>query len=439
MSTIKENVPHARKFDETRFIRLGWIVIVIGLVSFLLWAAFAPLDKGVPATGTVIVSGNRKVVQSPLNGTVAEILVKDGDRVQAGEPLIRLDKVLAEAKFNRLRTGYITALATEARLIAERDGAAEPVFSPELESPEFAQEAQVLVALQRELFKARTRTLENEIAASKQSLAGISAQLRGLTNSLKQKYKVADSLRQQLNGMRDLAREGFVPRNRWMELERQQSELQGQIAEMNGEIERSKKQQEELQQRIQQRLAGYQQEVQTQLAEVKTSLSTNRSELRAAQFELEHTEIRAPTEGRVISLTIFNPGTTVTPVDRLMEIVPLDAKPIVDARLSSHLIDKVYPGLEVNLMFSAFNQNKTPVIPGRVSLVSADRLVDNMTGEVYYKVQVSVTDEGMALLADKDIRPGMPVEVLIRTGSRTMLNYLFKPLFDRARTALTEE
>ncbi|MBK4716007.1 MULTISPECIES: HlyD family type I secretion periplasmic adaptor subunit [Tenebrionibacter/Tenebrionicola group] len=439
MSSLQENIPSGRTANEKHYLRLGWIVAGIGFFGLLVWAALAPLDKGVPATGTVIVTGNRKVVQAPVSGMVASIRVKEGDLVEAGDTLIELDRVLAQAKYNRLRTSYISALATEARLLAERDGLVGPVFPPTLSEPEFAAEAEPLMALQRSLFIARTQTLKNEIAANEQTLAGIDAQLRGLSGALAQKRQSSASLARQLSGMRELMEEGFLPRNRWLELERQQSDILSQIEQMSGEAGQARKHKAELQKRIQHLVTSNQQEIQSQLAETQTTLSNYRSELHTAQFELQHTAITAPTAGRVIGITVFNAGNTVTPSDRLMEIVPVNAPLIVDAKLPAHLIDKVHPGLEVNMIFSAFNQNDTPVIPGRVSLVSADRLEDRASGEVWYQIQVEATGKGKALLSHHTIRPGMPVEILIRTGTRSLLNYLFKPVIDRASTALTEE
>ncbi|NDJ59203.1 HlyD family type I secretion periplasmic adaptor subunit [Enterobacteriaceae bacterium 4M9] len=432
-----QNLPGLRR--EDRYIRLGWVVIAVGLLSFLLWAGLAPLDKGVPAQGTVIVSGKRKQVQAPTGGVVAEILVREGDRVQAGEPLLRMNSVAAKAKYERLRTSYINALASEARLAAERDGAATIAFPEELASKAFLQEAPQSMALQRELFAARAQALHNQVAANEQTIAGIALQLQGLTTSLVQKQHVSASLRSQVASMRPLVQEGFLPRNRFLEIERQLNDVQSQIAEMNGEIGRAQKQQLELRERIKQLKTDYQQEVKSQLAQTQNELSNYRSELHTAEFELQHTTLFAPAQGRVMSLAVFNPGSVVSPGELLMEVVPINAPLVVEARLPSHLIDKVHTGLPVNMMFTAFNQNKTPTIAGEVTLVAADLMTDKASGQSWYQVQISVTDEGHAQLADNIIRPGMPVEVLIRTGSRTLLNYLFKPVLDRTATAFTEE
>lgn len=440
MSSLHEtqtNPPQQQ--SEQKYIRFGWFVIALGLCGSLLWAGFAPLDQGVPTSGTVTVSGYRKVVQAPAGGVIAEILVRDGDKVSAGEPLLKMNRTVAQAKYDRLRTNYINALATEARLSAERDGAGAPVFPAELMRAEFQQEAPQSMALQRALFSARTQTLKNEMGANEQTIAGIEHQLQGLRKSLHQKRRHSASLADQLKNMRPLVAESFLPRNRLLEIERQHNDVQSQLAEMMGEIGLAQKRIQEIQQRINQQLTSYQQEVQSQLTETQNSLSNYRSELRTAEFELENTTIFAPTDGRVISLMVFNPGSVVSPSERLMEIVPLDTPLVVEAKLPAHLIDKVHAGLPVDMMFTAFNQNKTPVIPGEVTLVSADLMTDKSTGESWYQVQVAVTEKGTGLLANNNIRPGMPVEVLVRTGSRSFLNYLFKPVLDRAKTAFTEE
>ncbi|EFO1665476.1 HlyD family type I secretion periplasmic adaptor subunit [Escherichia coli] len=425
--------------DERHYTRLGWLVLGVGVVGFLAWAAFAPLDKGVASSGSVTVSGNRKTVQAPTSGIIKNIMVKDGDNVKAGEVLVQLSQVQAQAQVDSLRDQYYTTLATEGRLLAERDGLGNVTFSSIFakikEQPRIAE----IIALQTQLFISRRQGLQSEIDGYKQSMDGLRFQLKGLQDSHANKQIQLSSLRKQMNSMKQLATDGYLPRNRYLEIQRQFAEMNCSIDEIVGRIGQLQKQLQESQQRINQRLADYQREVRTQLAQTQMDANELRKKLQMADFDLSNTSITSPVDGTVVGLNIFTQGGVVGMGEHLMDVVPSQAALVVDSRLKVDLIDKVYNGLPVDLMFTAFNQNKTPKIPGTVTFISADRLVDQINGEPYYQMQITVSPEGMKMLRGEDIKPGMPVVVFVKTGSRSLLSYLFKPILDRAHTSLTEE
>ena len=318
--------------DESYFVRIGWIVLVGGFGGFMLWAAFAPLDKGIPAPGTVIITGQKKVIQSANNGVIESILVKDGDQVREGQVLIKLND------------------------------------------------------------------LQNHSLVT-----GLKAQIKGQEITI-------DNLRQQLNfvgeqlvGMRALEKDGYVARNRLLELERTNSQMLGMLSEALG------------------------------------LLDNNRSKLRSYEFELVNTEVKSPYAGNVLNMEVLTKGSVVQSGARLLEIAPLNLPLMVEATIPVNLIDKVYVDLPVELIFSALNQRKTPKIAGRVVTVPVDRSLDKVTGAPFYKVLVEVTEDGTKQLGDNVIRSGMPAEVFIITGERTMLNYLLRPLLDRVYTSMREE
>ena len=246
-------------------------------------------------------------------------------------------------------------------------------------------------------------------------------------------------LREQLGGMRELAREGYVPRNRLLDLERNWSQMNGELAEATAGIAQARQQIAELQARMAQREQEYQREVRTQLTDTQREAQSLRSRIEYADFQLAHTAVRAPASGVVVGLQVYTNGGVISPGTQLMDIVPADEPLMVEARVPVHLIDKVYPGLPVEMMFTALNQRTTPHIPGEVRTISADRLEDERQGDPYYLMQAQVTPEGEEMLATYDIRPGMPVEVLVKTGERSLLNYLFKPFLDRASVSLVQE
>ncbi|WP_411195524.1 HlyD family type I secretion periplasmic adaptor subunit [Raoultella planticola] len=442
--SVQVNIPQGNNaeqssMDERKFTRLGWLVIGIGLVGFFMWASLAPLDKGVASPGSVTVSGNRKTIQSPAGGVVRKIDVKEGDKVKAGEVLVQMSQIQAQAQVDSLKDQYYTTLATEGRLLAERDNLSKIRFSSVFDTLKNNPRVAEIIALQVQLFSSRQQALRSEVDGFKQSIDGIRFQLKGLQDSRVNKQIQLSSIREQMSSMKQLAAEGYLPRNRYLEAQRQFAEINSSIDETIGRIGQLQKQLLESQQRIDQRYADYQREVRTQLAQTQMDANDFKNKLEMANYDLGNTSIVSPVDGTVVGLSIFTQGGVVGAGDHLMDIVPSEAALVVDSRLKVEMIDKVYNDLPVELMFTAFNQNKTPKIPGVVTLISADRLVDKGTGEPYYQMQVTVTPEGLKMLQGADIKPGMPVEVFVKTGTRSLLSYLFKPILDRAYTSLTEE
>lgn len=427
--------------DARAFARVGWWVVAAGFGGFLLWATLAPLDKGVPLSGSVTKESNRKTVQNLSPGTVQDILVKDGDVVKAGQVLIRMNAVQAESQAETARTQYITGRATEARLLAERDGASRLVFPEALKPLKDDPRVITAVALQEQLFTSRRTALQSELGAYDENIAGLKSQLSGLKESRESKKVQLDILKEQLEGMRDLAKEGYVARNRLLDLERTYAQISGSVSEDIGNIGRSQRQIMETTLRRAQRLADYQKEVRSQLSDVQREAEGLENRLTALDFELAAVDVKAPADGVVVGLNVFTRGGVVPGGAHLMDIVPSADALVVEGQLPVNLVDKVHTGLPVDLMFSAFNTNTTPHIPGKIILVSADRTVDEKSGNAFYKVRAKVSPEGLKLIHEKkmDIQPGMPVEMFVKTGERTMMNYLLKPVMDRAHSALSEE
>ncbi|NMM28989.1 MAG: HlyD family type I secretion periplasmic adaptor subunit [Glaciimonas sp.] len=424
--------------DHTSYARLGWLVVLVGVVGFFLWAFLAPLDKGVPVSGTVIVSGNRKAIQHQSGGIVQEILVKEGDIVTAGQVLVRMNDVLVKSAADISRIQYFNDRAIEARLIAERDGKS-IVFPAELLKEKSDPRSANNMSLQQQLFVSRQAALRSELAGLDQSIAGLKIQTQGLRGSMESKKEQLVFLKEQLVGMRDLAKDGYIARNRLLDLERTYIQTSGAISEDIGNIGRAQSQYIELGLRRSQRQQEYQKEVRSQLVDVQKEAEALQSRLTSQNFELANAEVKAPVAGTVVGLNVFTNGGVVGPGFRMMDIVPNDEPLIVEGQIPVDLIDKVRVDLPVEMIFSALNQSKTPHVPGIVTQVSADRLTDERTGMPYYKLKAKVAPSGAKIIASVQIRPGMPVEIFVRTGERSMMSYLMKPLFDRAKTSLSEE
>lgn len=422
--------------DDKKYSRLGWWLVLGGFVGFLGWAALAPLDKGVAVPGKVMVSGHRKTVQHPAGGIVERIEVHDGDQVSAGQVLLRLKQTPLRGQMQSLRSQYLASLASEARLSAESEGLPTIVFSPELLADP---DAATTLSLQRQLFNSRAQALATEQAGLRETIAGVEAQLRGTRASQASKVLQRAALNEQLQGLRELARDGYIPRNRLLDSERLYAQIDGAIAEDVGRIGQLQRQVLELRLRIRQLGEDFQKDLRSQLAETRTRSDDLRNRLASAEFELANSLVRAPASGVVVGLQVYTEGGVIKPGEALMDIVPQGEPLLVEARVPVQMIDKVHPGLSVELMFSAFNQSTTPRVAGEVTLVSADRQVDERTDEPYYTLRAQVSAAGMQRLDGVQIRPGMPVETFVKTGERSMLNYLFKPLLDRTHMALVEE
>ena len=438
-----ENVPaelsNQVETDETPHTKLGWWIVLAGFGGFILWASFAPLEKGVPISGTVTVASHLQAVQHQTGGTVNNILVKEGEHVKVGQILVRMNAVQIKAQTEITRSQLYTARAVEARLLAERDGKSEIKFPVELLSLQSDPRVANNIIIQTQLFTSRRLALQHEIAALDEGIAGLKVQLRGLEASKISKNQQLKFLEEQLVNLRDLAKDGFVPRNRVLDLERAYSQLTGEISSDIGNIGRIQRQITELEQRRIQRQQEYQKEVRQQLSDIQREADSLSSRLSGQDFELTNVEVRAPVDGIIVGMNVFTEGGVIGPGFKLMDIVPTDDVLVITGQVPVHLIDKVYVDLQVDLIFSALNQKKTPNIPGTVTQVSADRLMEERSGMPYYNMKAKVTAEGIKQLSDQQIRAGMPVEIFIKTGERSLMSYLFKPILDRAHSALSEE
>ena len=424
--------------NDARPRRWGWLLLIAGFGGFMVWAATAPLDAGVPSPGTVVVSGNRKAVQPLVGGKIAELAVRDGDVVTAGQVLVRLDGTQARSQFDVARGQWFTTAAVEARLVAERTGRAQIQFPEELRQDRSDPRAANAMALQTDLFATRRRALENDLIVLRESIRGLEAQAQGIEEASRARREQARLLGEEIERQRDLVKDGFLARNRLSEQERSMAAVMGAIAEDAGNLGRTRQQIAELRARMLSREQDFRKEVESQLTDVQRDAAALASRLQALQFELVNMEIKAPVDGTVVGLNVHTIGGVVPAGAPMMEVVPVDEPLKIDAQIAPHLIDKVRPGLDVDILFPAFQQATTPHIPGRVVTVSADVLVEAKQGTPYFKATVEVTPEGMKLLRLHQIRAGMPAEVFVRTGERTLLNYLVKPLLDRMNRALTE-
>lgn len=429
--------------DAGRYLRRGIWTVLLGFCGLLLWACLAPLDKGVSVTGKVIVTDNRKVVQPTSSGRIAHLNIREGDIVQRGQILATLDTTPVQSLHDNLYLQLQEARIKEARLRAERDNLQQISEAVDSEYPpaesSFSLTLQQMRLSQQQLFSSRRSALRQELSAIKASILGTQAQFQGIQSLLNSYLTQYSLISEQLTGLRPLAKEGYIARNRLLDIERQATQLRGDIAQQHSSLQQTSQVISELEQRLLQRREEYQKEVRTQLAEVQLGIQDLTQRLKSARYDLQNTRILAPASGSIVGLTLHTEGSVVSSGQTLMEIVPANQPLQIDARLPIDLVDTISPGLTVELMFTAFNQSTTPRIDGIITLIGADQLIDSQTGVPYYPLRINVDEKEKQQIANLDIRPGMPVDAFIRTGERSMLNYLFKPLLDRLHTAFTEE
>lgn len=418
---------------------LGWTIALLGVGGFIWWAAVAPLDQGVPVSGQIVVTGNRKVVQNLSAGKVEAILVKDGDEVKLGDVLVRLDATAARSQYEVAQSQWLSAKAAEARFMADSQGAAQIAFPQALRDEAKDPRVSNAMAVQSQLLRARRAGLAADMEVMKSTIAGLESSIAGYEEARRAKEQQVKLLLEELKGLRELAGDGFLPRNRLSEQERLLAQLNGAIAEDTANAGRARQNIAEVNMRMLARQQEYRKEIETGLSEVQKEATSLDSRLKGLTFELASTEIKAPSSGVVVGLNVHTVGGVLPSGFTLMEVVPRNEPLKVDVQIPTHLIDQVRVGLPVQILFPALNQVTTPEIPGKMILVAADATSDPQ-GKVppYYRGQAVVTPEGMAKLKTHEIKAGMLAEVFIKSGERTLLNYLFKPLSDRLRPALTE-
>ncbi|MBM3203459.1 HlyD family type I secretion periplasmic adaptor subunit [Candidatus Woesearchaeota archaeon] len=426
--------------DTHHPMRIGLWGLALGLGGFLLWAVLAPLDEGVPTMGTVTIDTKRKAVQHLQGGIVKEVLVREGQMVKVNDPLIRLDDSYSKASYESIRQHYSTIRATEGRLLAEQKGAQTIRFSDDLIQ---AAGTDPLIKshldIQNQLLKSRKSALEAELSALQESIQGHQGQIQGYQGMLENRKTQLSLLREELDSIRSLVKEGYVPRNRQLELERSAAEVAGVMASLQGSLLSEQKAISELKLRSVQRKQEYRKEVDTQLAEIEREVQADAEKLKAATDELSRIQIRSPADGQVVGLTVQTVGAVIQPGQKLMDIVPSDETLILETRVQPNMIDRVQPGLTAAVRFSSFSHSPTLVVDGRLDSVSGDLLTDPQTGITYYLARVSITPEGMQKLGARQMQAGMPAEVVFKTGERTVLQYLLHPLTKRLAAAMKEE
>jgi len=403
------------------------------------WAAFAPLNSAAVAPAVVKVEGNRKSVQHLEGGIVKELRVSEGDKVATEQTLILLDDTQARAAVDVYSKQYDELTAQEARLIAERDGAAAVQFPQALIARRAEPDVAAIIAGQTNLFKSRRTTLTGTVDVLRKKISQTQEQIVGLEGQAAAYKRQLQSTHNENNGLRDLFKKGYVPRQRMLELERSEAALEGQIAEVSSNILRARQSIEEVNVQIVQAQSDRLAQVANDLRDVQVKLLEIGPKVSSAKETLRRTEIRSPYAGVVVGLTAFSVGGVISPGEKIMDVVPEKGGLIVEATVAPEDVKDLHVGMRAEVHLTAYKQRTVPIIHGKVLQVSADRLTDTKTGAGYYLAQVKVDEQELAELKDVRLAPGMPALVMIPTGERSALDYLLRPLTDSLRKSFREQ
>jgi len=430
--------------NTTSPIRWGIGVLIIGFGTLILWAAFAPLDQGVPTQGIVSIDTKRKVVQHLSGGIVKEVNVKEGQHVKKGDILIILDSVTANARFEEMRQKYIADRSLENRLLAEQTGAKKIKFHEDLQKMYGDVLVQQHMRNQEMLLHSRRAALAADMQAIEESIHGQEAQIVGLTSVLESRKTQLNLINSQLSGVRELAQEGYAPMNQQRELELRVAQVNADIADAQSGLLRAKHAIAEARQRIVQRKEEYSKEVDMQMSQVRTEVDANADKLQALSDDLKRMKIHSPVDGQIVGLQFQTLGSVIQPGQKILEVVPYNEALLLEVKISPHLIDSVHAGQVADIRFASFANSPQLAVEGKVESISKDLLSDpNMNpaqpGASFYLARVSVTKQGLKTLNGRVLQSGMPAQVIVKTGERSLLTYLLHPFMQRMAESLKEE
>jgi HlyD family secretion protein len=412
---------------------LAVVALLAGGVGGL--AATTELSGAVIAPGSLVVDSNVKKVQHPTGGVVGELRVRDGDKVQAGDIVVRLDETITQANLAIVVKSLNELQARLARLEAERDNVDSIRFPAELLARASDPDAARSMTGERNLFEFRRSARAGQKAQLRERIAQLKEEIQGLTGQVAAKKRETELIGQELEGVRDLWRKNLVQIQRVTALERDAARLEGERGQLIAATAQAKGKISEIELQILQIDQELRSEVAKDLREAQGKIAELVERKVAAEDQLKRIDIRAPQKGMVHQSTVHTVGGVITAGEAIMLIVPEADVLTVEAKLAPQDIDQVRVGQSAALRFSAFNQRTTPELNGVVSRVSADLTTDQRTGAAYYVVRITLSESEIGRLDGLRLVPGMPVEAFIRTGERTVLSYVTKPFTDQINRA----
>lgn len=420
----------------------GMLVLLVGFIGLITWAAFAPLDEGVPCPAIVNLDTKRKVIQHLTGGIIQSIHVKENQHVNVDEILITLDDAMNKARYEEIRQRYIGLRSEEGRLLAEQSNEKKIHFHHDLldhkEDPIIAQQ----MKNQEMLFVSRRNQLEADLHGFRDAIHGQEASIRGIMGQIESEKTQLKITHQQLDGIKKLVEKGFAPRNQQLDLESKVAQLEGALLEGESNIIRAKRTIEELNHRSISREEEFNNDVNNRIASVKLEVDMHVDKLKALQDELSRSEIKSPVEGQVVGLQFQTIGAVIQPGQKIMDVVPEHEGLMLEAKIQPQMIDRMQIGQMADIRFFNFAKSPQLIIEGKIDSLSKDLIIDpntNTPQSGYYLARISLTEKGMKHLGERNLQSGMPAQVIIKTGERSLLTYLLHPFMKRLAASLKEE
>jgi HlyD family secretion protein len=429
-------------FDSGRSLALH-IAAGLALAALLVagvgaWATWTRISGAVVAPGTLVVSSSLKKVQHPVGGVVGELRVKDGDRVKAGDILVRLDETVTRANLAIVDKTLVEQTSRKARLLAEQDGLAAISFSPDLAGRISEPDVRDVMLGEMRLLRVRLTSREGQKSQLRERIAQTDEQIRGLQEQVAAKDREIDLLTQQLSGLEDLWSKRMIEFSKLVAVRRDAARIAGERGALVSAIAQARGKIAETEIQVLQIDQDLRTEVGKELADVRSKVAEYIERKVTAVDQLARIDIRAPQSGVVHELSVHTVGGVISAGEPIMMIVPEADALEVETRVNPQDIDQVHFGQKTVLRFPAFNQRTTPEIDGAVSYVSADLSTDQHSGATFYKARVAIPADGISRLGDVHLVPGMPVESFVQTTERTVISYLTKPLMDQVNRAFRE-
>jgi HlyD family secretion protein len=411
---------------------------VLGLLFGALggWSALTELVGSVISQGQIAVDGSSKKVQHPTGGVVSVLNVSEGDRVKAGDVLVRLDDTATRASLGIVNKSLDQFTARLGRLSAERDDAAEVTFAPELLARADEPEVKMLMAGESSLFALRATSRERHKAQLAERIVQLREEVAGLDNQIRAKGSELSLIAGELAGVSKLYRSNLVPLQRVNQLAREAARLDGEKGQLEAAIAQAHGKIGEIELQILQVDDDLRSDVAKEMRDTEGKIAEFGERRLAAEDQLRRIEMKSPRDGIVHQLAVHTIGGVINPGEVVMLIVPDRERLVVETRIAPQDINNVHPGQDTFIRLTSFNQRTTPEIEGRLQRVSPDLTTDQRTGATYYTAAITLEPGSVARLGDAQLVPGMPAEVFIRTTPRTVLSYLLKPLSDQLSRAL---
>ncbi|MFO1151141.1 MAG: HlyD family type I secretion periplasmic adaptor subunit [Alsobacter sp.] len=419
-------------------IAAAWLSILVFFGFGGVWAAVARLDQAAVAPGVVTPAMNRKTLQHYEGGIVREILVRDGDHVEEGQVLVRLEPTLAQASASSVRSQLAVAVAQEARLVAERDESPVLIFPEEVTSQASDPAVGRAMADQETQFRDRRANLTGQFSILQSRLRQLTEEQNGLVRLRDSSIEQVDKINSELVGLRELAEKKLIPITRVYSMEREKARLDGDIGKAEADIARNGQVAGETNLQIEQLKKQFAEGVSKDLVDTRKIISDLRERQTVATDVLRRVEVKAPLKGVVQGMKIFTVGGVLKPGDPIMDIAPDTDELVIRAQVSPNDIDSVKVGDTAEISFAAFASRKPPIFYGKVRALSRDRLIDETDKKPYFAAEVVADGTSIPPYFRDRITAGMQADAIITTGERTALQYFTSPLVERLRRSMRE-